>query len=187
MSAMQRVRVAVAGTVVAVVALLAPKGMWGDAYGDLMKVQVAFRNAKSWQAVEHLPNGRTTVVEYAAPDRWRIKESPTVTELVIGNNIYMVRKGHVSKLPFGGFIVRKMVRHVEFSVEKGVRQTARDLGTQRLNGQSVHVYSFVAHGTPATLYVGAGWLPVESVIKSKKKITTIDYSKYNEPISISLP
>lgn len=189
MNAMQRVRVAGAGIALATlasVALLAPKVTFAGAYSDLVKVQVAFRNAKSYRAEEHLSNGRTTILEYAAPDRWRIEPTPTLTELVIGNDIYMVNKGKVSKLPFGGGMVRRMVKRMEFSVNEDAQKTARDLGTQTLNGQSVHVYSFVSHGN-VTLYVGAHWLPVKTVIKNKKKTTTIDYSKFNEPISIELP
>ncbi len=189
MNVMQRVRMAVAGiglATLAAVALLAPKATFAGAYSDLMKVQVAFRNAKSFRAEEHLSNGRTTTLEYSAPDRWRIEPSPTLTELVIGKDIYMVHKGKVNKLPFGGGMVRRMVKHMEFSVNKDAQKTARDLGTQTLDGQSVHVYSFVSHGN-VTIYVGADWLPVKAVVKNKKKTTTIDYSKFNEPISIELP
>jgi len=34
-----------------------------------MKVQAAFQAATSWHAEEHFSNGKTTIVEYAAPAR----------------------------------------------------------------------------------------------------------------------
>lgn len=65
-----------------------------------------------------------------------------------------------------------------------VKNSAQDLGMQTLNGQSVHVYSFTSHGTPATLYISPEDLPVENVVKSKKMTTTITPSEYNQRISV---
>lgn len=169
---------------VGLLALTAPLALFADAYGDLEKVQNAFMNAKSWRAEEHFSSGKTTIVEYSAPDRWRIQPSPDVTELVIGNDVYMVRNGHASKLPFGGGMIKKMVQSVAFSVKDEIKQSVRDLGMQTLDGQSVHVYSFTAHGVPETLYVGRNMLPVQAVVNDKKTTTTVKYSKYNTPISI---
>jgi hypothetical protein len=168
-------------------ALTAPLVMFADAYGDLEKVQTAFMNAKSWRAEEHFSNGKTTIVEYSAPDRWRVKPSPDVTQLVIGNDVYTVHNDHATKLPFGGGMIKKMIQNVGFSVKDEIKQSARDLGTQTLDGQSVHVYSFTAHGVLETLYVGRNSLPVQAVVEDKKNTTTIKYSKYNSPISIELP
>jgi len=48
----------------------------------------------------------------------------------------------------------------------------------------VHAYSYTVRDIPVTLYVGANSLPVQSVVQDKKMTTAINYSKYNEPISI---
>jgi hypothetical protein len=167
-------------------ALTAQPVLFADAYEDLEKVQNAFTNAKSWQAEEHFSNGKTTIVEYSAPDRWRVKPSPDVTELVIGDDVYMVRNGHATKLPFGGGMIKKMIQSVGFSVKDEIKQSVRDLGMQTLEGQSVHAYSFTAHGVLETLYVGRNMLPVQAVVNDKKNTTTIKYSKYNVPISIEV-
>ncbi len=165
-------------------AVLAAKVAFAGAYEDLLKVQAAFQAAKSWHAEEHFSNGKTTIVEYSAPDRWRVQPSPEITELVIGNDVYMVRNGRTTKLPFGGGMIRRMIERVGFSLKEEVRQSARDAGMQTLNGQSVHVYSYTMQGTPVTLYVNAQGLPVQSVVKDKKVTTTVEYSKYNAPITI---
>src|SRR5262245_37050094 len=177
-------RTSVVLVLVGVFALMAPQVLFADAYGDLEKVQDAFMKAKSWQAEEQFSNGKTTIVEYSAPDRYRVKPSPDVTELVIGDNIYVVEKGKATKLPFGGGMIKKMVQSIAFSVKDEMKQSARDLGMQTLDGQSVHAYSFAAHGVLETLYVGRNMLPVQAVVNDKKKTTTVKYSKYNAAISI---
>jgi hypothetical protein len=177
----------IAATAVVVLPLLVPAVVFAGAYDDLLRVQAAFQSASSWHADEHFSNGRTVTVDYVAPDRWRIQPSPGITELVIGNDVYMVRNGHASKLPFGGAMIRGIIQHVGFSASDDIRQSATDLGTQALNGQSVHVYSYTTRGTPVTLYVGANWLPVQSIVQDKNLTTTITYSQYNAPISIEAP
>ncbi|HLK32622.1 MAG TPA: hypothetical protein VKT29_05995 [Terriglobales bacterium] len=165
------------------VAVLVPMVALADAYDDLVKVQTAFQNAKSWHAVEQFSNGHTVIVDYVAPDRWRIQPNPDMTELLIGGDAYMVRKGRTTHLPFGG-MMQKMIKDLRFSANDEMKQSARDLGMQTLNGQSVHVYTFTSHGIPATLYVGSDLLPVQNVVKDKKNTTTIIYSNYNAPITI---
>jgi hypothetical protein len=167
-----------------ILAVFMPLAAFAEAYDDLMKVQAAFKNASSWHADEQFSNGRTVTVEYSAPDRWRIQSKPDITEMVIGNDVYMLHNGHATKLPFGGGMIRQIIQDAGFSVKDDIRQSARDLGMQTLDGQSVHVYSYTARDVPVTIYVGANSLPVQSVVQDKKLTTTIKYSKYNEPISI---
>lgn len=158
-----------------------------DAYGDLMKAQAAFLNAKSWHAEEHFSNGRTVLVDFSAPERWRIEPSPGMTELVIGGDVYLVRNGKATKMPFGGFMISRMIKHFQFAADAEVKKTAQDLGTQTLNGRTVHVYTYTVHGVPATLYVGDDSLPVQDVVKDSSVTTVITYSKYNEPLTIEAP
>ena len=170
--------------VLGVLAAFSPVAVFADPYEDMLKVQAAFQKATSWHAEEHFSNGRTSIVEYAAPDRWRIQPNPDMTELVVGNDIYVVRNGHATKLPFGGGMVKKIIQDVGFSVKDEVKESARDLGMQTLDGQSVHVYTYTARGVPVTIYVGPDFLPVQSIVNDKKVTTTIRYSKYNSRISI---
>jgi hypothetical protein len=158
-----------------------------DAYGDLKKAQAAFLNAKSWHAEEHLSNGKTVTVDFSAPDRWRIEPTPTMTEVVIGNDVYMVQGGHSMKMPMGGMMISKMIKQFALSDDPEVKQSAQDLGTQTLNGRTVHVYSYTAHGVPETIYLGDDSLPVQAVVKNSSATTVVNYSKFNEPITIEAP
>jgi hypothetical protein len=81
-------------------------------------------------------------------------------------------------------MIKKIVENMGMSVSEDIKESIRDLGMQTLDGQSVHVYSYTAHGVPETIYVGANMLPVQAVINDKKNPTTIKYSKFNVPISI---
>jgi hypothetical protein len=169
-------------------AVAVPLAVFADAYSDLLNVQTAFQHAKSWHADEHLSNGRLVAIDFVAPDRWRIQPSPGVVELVIHDDFYVVRKGHATKLPFSGGMMRKLIQDAGFSVQDDVKQSARDLGTQTLDHQRVHAYSYTTRGVPVTLYVGANSLPVETVVNNNdKSMTTIKYSQFNAPISIQAP
>ncbi|HEX4269695.1 MAG TPA: hypothetical protein VHY36_17540 [Steroidobacteraceae bacterium] len=158
-----------------------------DAYGDLKKAQAAFLSAKYWHAEEHLPNGRTVLVDFAAPDRWRIQPTPTMTEVLIGNDVYMIQGGRSMKMPMGGIMISKMIKQFEISDDPEVKQSAQDLGTQTLNGRTVHVYSYTVGGVPETIYLGDGSLPVRAVVKNSSATTVVSYSKFNEPITIEAP
>lgn len=169
----------------AVAVIFTPRAAAATPYDDLVKVETAFQNAKSWHAVEQFSNGRTTIVDYAAPDRWRMMNSPTSGEIIVGNDVYMVSNGKSSRMPFGGGLFRRIISHFsQFANENELRQTAQDLGMQTLNGQPVHVYSFKSHGALATLYVGPDSLPLENKVQNGKHTTIITYSEYNQPITI---
>lgn len=168
-----------------VVVLFLPVLALADPVADLAKCITAFEQAKSWHAEEHFANGKVVTLDYVAPDRWRVRPNPKITELVIGNNLYMVRNGHATRLPFGGGMIHKMIQ--KFGTGKmtdEMRRSLRDLGMQTLNGKPVHVYSYTSQNVPETLYVGSDHLPVQSVVHNKKHPVTITYSKFNAPISI---
>jgi hypothetical protein len=97
-----------------VLAAIVPLAL-ADAYDDLVKVHTAFQNAKSWHADEHFSNGKVVTVDYVAPDHWRIQPNPNMTELIIGNDVYMGQKGRATKLPFGGGMVRKSLEQVNLN------------------------------------------------------------------------
>ena len=158
-----------------------------DAYGDLKKAQVAFLSAKSWHAEEHLSNGKTVQVDFSAPDRWRIQPTPTMTEVVIGNDVYMIQGGHAMKMPMGGMMISRMIKQFQLADDPDVKKTAQDLGTQMLNGRTVHVYSYAVHGVPETIYLGDDSLPVQAVVKNSSATTVVNYSQYNQPITIQAP
>ena len=167
--------------------LLLSSAALADAYGDLMKAQAAFLNAKSWHAEERFSDGKLVTVDFSAPDHWRIQPTPTMTDVVIGNEVYMIQGGRSMKMPMGGFMVSRMIKQFQISADPEVKQTAQDLGTQTLNGRTVHVYSYSVRGVPETLYLGDDSLPVQAVVKNSSVTTVVSYSQYNQPINIQAP
>jgi hypothetical protein len=153
---------------------------------DLEKVWAAFKAQKSWRATIAVPGGKTDTIEYVAPDRWRMQRWNGVTALVIGDSTYLIQNGQTKKLdmPAGtGPIMTSSPFARAFGDD--VKGSARDLGMQTLNGQSVHVYSFTSEGVPTTLYVGANNLPVQAVMHQAQGTSiTATYSQYGAAIHI---
>jgi hypothetical protein len=178
-------RITVSATVV--LSFLLSTVAFADAYGDLVKAQTAFLNAKSWHAEEHFSDGKLVTVDYSAPDHWRIQPTPTMTEVVIGNDVYMIQGGRSMKMPMGGFMISRMIKQFQVSADPEVKKTAQDLGTQTLDGRTVHAYSYSVHGVPETLYLGDDSLPVQAVVKNSSVTTVVNYSQYNQPITIQAP
>ena len=167
--------------------VLFPTLLPADAADDLIKMKEMFMSSKSWHAEEHTASGKNLTLEYSAPDRYRIQVNPDTTYIVVGENIYMLRNGHATKLPFGGGMIKKMIDSSVLSVDADIKQSARDMGMQTIEGQTLHAYSFTTRDTPVTVYVGPDNLPVETTIPDKTSgTTTVKYSKFNEPITITI-
>ncbi len=184
-----------------VAGLLLSATAFASPYADLAKMQAAFFKATSWQITEHLAAGKMLLVEYSAPNRWRLMPSPNLQELIIGKKVYVVTQGHAVTLP--KTYAKKITRRME-SKNRGnsdplagaskadLEKTARDLGMQTLHGERVHVYSFMVHGISDTVYIGADRLPVRSVMKGvmirgKRVNIVADFSRFNQPIEIKPP
>jgi hypothetical protein len=56
---------------------------------------------------------------------------------------------------------------------------------QMVNGKRLHAYSYVAAGTPATMWVDANNLPVQLVTSSKGITTSIVY--YYNNVTVDAP
>lgn len=172
--------------ILAALCVFVPSVAKADPVDDLQKVWAAFTAAKSWHGTEAFSNGHTVQVDYVAPDRWRIQPNEKMTELLIGNSVYLVQNGKTQKLPIPGGMLRKTIESFYSKpLPDDVKQSAKDLGMQTLNGQPVHVYSFTTRNVPVTFYVGPDNLPVQQIVNDQKVTTTITYSQYNEPIDIS--
>jgi hypothetical protein len=159
-----------------------------DTYGDLAAAKSAFAAATSWHADEHMPNGMTIAVDFVAPDRWRVV-TPSMTELVIGSSVYMIRGGRTTAMPpmMGGMVQRELTNFRVDPVGNDVKNSARDLGMKAIGGKPAHGYWFQTHGTPVTMYLDARHLPIQSVVQTKRGAVTIVYSQWNSPISIQAP
>ena len=164
---------------------LVPFAVHADAYADLQQARTAFDAVHSWHAVEQMPNGHTVTVDHVAPDRWRIQVMPGMSEIMIGNNMYMVRNGQSMRLPMVMPQIQQMVNQNWLKIDPEVKRTAKDLGMQVVNGVRLHAYSFTSKGTAVKLYLNKDHLPAVTVVTSSNGTVTITYSGYNSPITIS--
>ena len=176
--------------VLAGAALLGAGTAFAGAFGNLMRAELALKQATAWHLTEQMPGGKTLVMDYSAPDRWRIEPAPTITEVIIGTDVYMVTAGRVMKLPptYGAMIARTVHIHMFVGAERAaVRRSVRALGTQTLDGQPVHVYRYVLNGTTETWYVNGKNLPMRAVIHDSKGTRVVQYSRFDVPITIQPP
>lgn len=160
------------------------------AFSNLVRSETALKQATSWHAVMQMPGGKTLTMDYAAPNRWRVRPAPNMTEIIIGNDVYMDMAGHEMKLPaaYGAAIARTVHIHLFDTARMSqVRRTLRDLGVQKLNGQTVHVYRYVLKGITQTWYIGAHDLPVRAVLSGDGHTTVVQYSRYDVPVNIQAP
>lgn len=160
------------------------------AFSALLRSESALNHATSWHAVMQLPGGKTLTMDYAAPNRWRVQPAPNITEIIVGNGVYMDMAGHEMKLPaaYGAAIARTVHIHLFDAAQQAqVRSTLRDLGVQTLDGQKVHVYRYVLKGITQTWYIGARDLPVRALLSGAGHSTVVQYSRYNVPVSIQAP
>ncbi len=178
------------GVLLSAVALLGCHVACASPFSALMKSEAALKKASSWHAIMQIADGRILTMDYAAPHRWRVVPAPNLTEVIIGNAVYMDQAGHVTQLAaaYAGPIARAVRIHkFDAPTLAQVRRTARDLGTQTLDGKLVHVYRYVANGATDTWYVGAHDLPVRVVIQGDKGTQVVRYSRFNVPVSIQPP
>jgi hypothetical protein len=174
-------------SVTVLISFLMSSAVLADAYGALAQARTAMMAARSWHAEVHSSEGRTIQMDFSAPDRYRIQATPSMTEVMIGNEVYIVQNGRTMKLPMGGMNIAKMTQQFQVQDDPEMKKTARDLGMQTLNGIRVHVYSYSVQGSDQTLYLDSDSLPVQSVIKNGSRTTVVTFSKFNESISIEAP
>jgi hypothetical protein len=172
-------------------ALMASAGSaHAGAFSAIVRAEAALKQASSWHAVMQMSGGKRLTMDYAAPNRWRVQPTAQITEIIVGNDVYMDMAGHAMKLPpaYGAAIARTIHIHLFDAAQQAqVRSTLRDLGVQKLDGQTVHVYRYVLKGITQTWYVGAHDLPVQAVLSGAGRTTVVQYSRYNVPANIRVP
>ncbi len=159
-------------------------------FSALQRSEAALKHAASWHAVMQMPGGKTLTMDYEAPNRWRVQPAPNITEIIVGNDVYMDMAGHEMKLPaaYGAAIARTVHIHLFDAAQQAqVRRTLQDLGVQKLDGQPVHVYRYVLKSITQTWYIGAHDLPVRAVLSGAGHTTVVQYSRFNVPVSIQVP
>jgi hypothetical protein len=165
----------------AAAAAFVPMAASADPYSDLSRSFAAFNAARSWHATEQMSTGQTILVDHVAPDRWRIQPTSNMTEVLIGDQVYMNGRA----IPMVGGMIHSRLSSFQMPSSSDFRNTLKDLGWQSVNGVRAHAYSYTVQGVPETLYVGTNHLPLQAIVKTSQGTMTITYSQYNAPITIA--
>jgi hypothetical protein len=140
--------------------------------------------------------GRTihSVVEFQAPDRYRVSSEGRPPSVIAGGFMYININGHFMKMPTPMALAQYRDPNVLAQVESSL--TAKDLGLDSVAGAPAHKYQYdIAgpHASTVTIWVSvASGLPIQlqnsGQAMGKTVNTTIDYSNYGDPtIKISAP
>ncbi|MGC1380122.1 MAG: hypothetical protein WA814_03750 [Candidatus Baltobacteraceae bacterium] len=168
---------------------LVPGVARADAYGDLLKIKAAFDAATSFHAVMQVAAGPGIVVEHVAPDRWKIQPFPGVTAYIIGKDVTLESNGKkLPQTPAMQGSLHQLVDQIDsIDASDEVKSTAKDLGTQTLDGQSVHTYSFTSGPSQVTISVGSNMLPVQSIVTAQQGTITVKYTQFNDASIVIQP
>jgi len=163
-------------------------------YADVSQIVSAFSAISSVHMVEDGPHGQRVTVDYVRPDRWRFKPAPGITEIMIGNDLYLHESGRWIHLPnaFPGKTIANALQHALPGVDVRKAYVVKSKGTQLVDGTLMHVYGFTKRDQPGvtgTMWVRPDHLPAKVVVDPRKPDTfvTIRYSRYDAPISITPP
>lgn len=137
-----------------------------------------------------------TDLEFASPDRFRIKTGPGLETIVIGKDVYVSLEGSFMKLPGG---MPDSVPNLREAFEKEGRKWFSDVrfvGEETVNGRPAYAYEYINKGPQSTgennskIWVAKDdGLPLrlESRFKSGNfKTMTIEY-EYDPNIKIDVP
>lgn len=167
--------------------LLVSTTAFAGAKEEVKAAMQKFAAAKSYHAtmVHSGTKGMTNEVDFAAPDRMRMK-MPMGTQVIIGDTMYMDIDGRVMQVPMpkGTFTQWRDPARLAGSEATLVVQS---LGSELLDGKPAHKYLTRDTRTPgeSTLWIGANGYPLQVRVDSKHDgqpvSTTIRYSRINDP------
>jgi len=135
-----------------------------------------------------------SVVEFQAPDRYRVTSEGRPPSVIAGGYMYININGHFMKMPTPMPLAQYRDPNVLAQVEASL--SAKDLGLDSVAGAPAHKYQYDVsgpHASTVTIWVSiASGLPIQlkntGQAMGKTVDTTIDYSNYSDPaIQISAP
>jgi outer membrane lipoprotein-sorting protein len=140
--------------------------------------------------------GRTihSVVEFQAPDRYRISSEGRPPSVIIGGSMYVNINGRFMKMPMPMSLAQYRDPNIVAQIESSL--SVEDLGMDSVGGAPAHKYRYQlagAHPSKVTIWVSvASGLPIQlqnaGQAMGKTLDTTINYSNYSDPtIKISAP
>ncbi len=178
--------------IVAFPALAAPKD-------EVHKVFVNFLAKTSFKAEINSTLGKyksKSVVEFQAPDRYRITTDGRPANLVIGGSMYMTLDGRLMKIPMPGLqAMLAQYRNPSVLKELEASTMVESLGTETVNSQLAKKYRYTTSQPQVSsnvLWVAANGdiiqLENSGTMGKKPFFTLIHYSQFNSTaIKISAP
>jgi hypothetical protein len=172
-----------------VLCLAASNAAWADARGQLHAAFVKFLAQSSFEGrTKANVGGRAieSVVQFQAPDRYRVTGAGRPPSVIIGSNMYLALNGRTMKVPMpAGTIDQFRDPDALARVERSA--TVEDLGLDTVGALPAHKYGYHTTGaTPAdcVVWVGvASGLPmrIQATTHGKSTIvSTVDYSRYGD-------
>lgn len=137
-----------------------------------------------------------SVVEFQAPDRYRVINDGKMPNLIIGGTMYMDMNGSLMKIPMPGLkAMMAQYRNPDMLKELEAGVAVESLGTETINNQVLKKYRYTTtqpHVTNNILWVASNGnivqLETSGSMNKKPFLTLIQYSQYNSPaIKISSP
>jgi outer membrane lipoprotein-sorting protein len=180
-----------------VLCLALPATAWADARAQLHAAFVKFLAQSSFEARTHAEvGGRAieSVVEFQAPDRYRVTSAGRPPSVIVGSTMYLALNGRTLQVPMpAGTIDQFRDPAVLTRVERSA--SVEDLGADAVGGVPAHKYRFRTGGaTPgdSVVWVGtASGLPIQVRATSTGKATvvsTVTYARYGDPsIRVAAP
>ncbi len=166
---------------------------------EVRKVFVGFLAKTSFKAVIDSSTGKykaKSVVEFQAPDRYRITSEGRPANLIIGGTMYMNMDGHSMKIPMPGLqAMLAQYRNPDVLKELEAGTTVESLGTETINNQFAKKYRYTTTKPQVTdnvLWVASNGdiiqLEASGTMSKKPFRSLIQYSQFNSPaIKISTP
>jgi len=154
---------------------------------------------KTLRACIDRPTGKyhaKSVVEFQAPDRYRVTSEGRPPSLIIGTTMYMDMDGKLMKIPMPGLqAMLAQYRNPDVLKQLEAGTTVESLGNEIVNGQPAKKYHYTTtqpHVSSNFIWIGANGsviqLETSGTMAKKPFHTTIKYSLYNSPtIKISAP
>ena len=166
---------------------------------DLHAAYVRFLAMKSFRADIDSTSGKyksKSVVEFQAPDRYRISNDKHAPSLIIGGAMYMNMNGKMMKIPMPG--LKDMLgqyRNADILKELEAGTVVESLGNEIINKQMTKKYRYSTtkpHVSNNIMWVASNGNVVQIETTGTLSKTTfhslIRYSEYNSPIiKISAP
>ena len=184
--------------IVALLALTLAPAAWADARQELHDAFVRNVALKSFKAtmVDLSSNKTVSVVEFQAPDRFRVTPTGAPSSVIIGDTMYMSHDGQTMKIPMPkGTFAKYRNQDAMKELEKGTTVESRGMG--RVGAQPARLYRFLSakgkNQYTSTVWVGVASgqvLQLETSGKSAGKPFSMRmlYTDFNSPnIKVNAP